>query len=257
MTLSSTVSANSLNFNNDWTGTGYTIQGSGTITLTGNAVITTGAGTNDLNNAGGGINTIACVLAGNAGMYKAGGGTLILTGANSYTGGTTVGGGTLQLGNGGTSGSILGDVNNLANLTFNHSGTFTYGGVISGTGSVDIAGPTSSTTIFTGAHLYTGVTTIHANNTLQLGPGGSLTGDTYVNGTTAVLAFNRTDTMTYAGSIFGTGGVTQMGTGHIILTGANSYTGTTTVQHGYLEINNATAVTISYSRAARISRAAN
>jgi autotransporter-associated beta strand protein len=33
-----------------------------------------------------------------------------------------------------------------------------------------------------------------------------------------------------------------MGTGHTILTGANSYTGTTTVQQGYLEINNATAL---------------
>ncbi len=174
VTLSSTVTANSLNFANDSTGTGYTIQGSGTITLTGNAVITTGAGTNNSANAGGGINTISCVLAGSAGMYKAGGGTLILTATNTYTGGTTIGGGTLQLGNGGTSGSIvtmLNNVTNLANLAFNHSGTFTYGGVISGTGSL-----------------------------------------------------------------------TQMGPGRVILTGANSYTGNTTVQYGYLEINNATAL---------------
>ena len=251
VTVSTTVAANSLNFNNDWNGTGYTISGTGTINLTGDAVITTGAGTDNTSNVGGGINTISCVLGGSVGMYKAGGGTLILAATNTYTGGTTVGAGTLQIGNGGTSGSIVGNVSNLANLAFNHSGTFTYGGVISGTGSVDIAGPTSSTTIFTGAHLYTGATTIHNGNTLELGPGGSLTGETYVNGTTAVLAFNRTDTMTYAGSIFGSGGVTQMSTGHTILTGANSYTGTTTVQHGYLEINNATAVTNLIIRAAR------
>ncbi len=223
-------SVNSIRFTTD----GYTLGGNGAITLIGaGGNITTGAGTD----------TIGCPIAGNVGLTKNGAGTLILTGANTYTSGTTVGAGTLQIGNGGTSGSILGDVNNLANLTFNHSGTFTYGGVISGTGSVDIAGPSTSTTVFTGAHLYNGVTTIHDANTLQLGPGGSLSGDTYVNGANAVLAFNRTDTMTYAGNIYGSGGVTQMATGHTILTGANSYTGTTTVQHGYLEINNATAVT--------------
>ena len=48
--------------------------------------------------------------------------------------------------------------------------------------------------------------------------------------------------MTFAGLISGTGGVTQMGPGRLILTGANSYTGLTTVQHGYLEIANPTAV---------------
>ena len=36
----------------------------------------------------------------------------ILTGANTYTGGTTITAGTLQLGNGGTTGSIAGNVVN-------------------------------------------------------------------------------------------------------------------------------------------------
>src|SRR5208283_4435526 len=117
-----------------------------------------------------GTNTIACTLAGSAGMYKAGGGTLVLTGTNSYTGGTTVGAGTLQIGNGGTAGSILGDVSNLANLAFNFSNTFTFGGNISGTGSVDILG--NGTTVFTGTNTYGGITTIHAG-TLQIGGGGA------------------------------------------------------------------------------------
>ena len=38
------------------------------------------------------------------------GGALVLTGANTYAGGTTIASGVLQLGNGGTSGSIIGDV---------------------------------------------------------------------------------------------------------------------------------------------------
>ena len=38
------------------------------------------------------------------------GGTLVLTGANTYSGGTTIASGVLQLGDGGTTGSIIGNV---------------------------------------------------------------------------------------------------------------------------------------------------
>ena len=157
--VSSPVTANSLNFSTDATMAGYMLSGS-TITLTGDAVITTGAGTNGTSNAGGGTHTIASVLAGSAGMYKAGGGTLVLTGANNYTGGTTVGGGTLQIGGGGTTGSIAGDVVNLANLAFNRSDTYTFGGNISGTGSLTQQG--SGRLILTGASSYSGVTTVQS-----------------------------------------------------------------------------------------------
>ena len=43
-------------------------------------------------------------------MNQIGAGTTILTGNNTYTGGTTISAGTLQLGNGGTTGSIVGNV---------------------------------------------------------------------------------------------------------------------------------------------------
>jgi autotransporter-associated beta strand protein len=62
-------------------------------------------------------------------------GTTIFTSDNAYTGHTTINAGTLQLGNGGTTGSIVGDVANHAIFAINRSDTFTVTfGVISGTG---------------------------------------------------------------------------------------------------------------------------
>jgi autotransporter-associated beta strand protein len=50
-----------------------------------------------------------------------GAGTWIITGTNNYSGGTTIAGGTLQLGNGGTTGDLLGNVTDNGTLTFDRS----------------------------------------------------------------------------------------------------------------------------------------
>jgi autotransporter-associated beta strand protein len=71
-------------------------------------------------------------------VQQSGSSTLVLTGTNSYTGGTTISAGTLQLGNGGTTGAITGDVVDNGQLVFARSNTVTFGGTISGTGSVTI-----------------------------------------------------------------------------------------------------------------------
>ncbi|MDJ1159934.1 autotransporter domain-containing protein [Chelatococcus sp. SYSU_G07232] len=70
------------------------------------------------------------------GLIKVGTGALTLSGNNTYSGGTTITAGTLQIGAGGTSGSILGNVVNNGSLVFNRSDDFGYSGAISGTGSV-------------------------------------------------------------------------------------------------------------------------
>ena len=179
--------------------------------------------------------TIAQGITGAGALTKAGAGGLTLTGNNAYAGGTTISAGTLQLGNGGTTGSIIGDVANSGVLSFNRSDTNTFAGAISGTGSVSQIG--TGTTILTGDSTYTGGTTISAG-TLQLGNGGttgSIVGDVADNG---VLAFNRSDTATFPGIISGSGSLSQIGAGTTILTGDNTYTGGTTISAGTLQLGN-------------------
>lgn len=149
---------------------GGTLQWGGSFNLSTSRTISLadGGGTFDTS----GFNTtITQGITGNGGLIKAGTGTIILAAANNYIGGTTINAGTLQLGNGGTTGSILGNVVNNGIFAIDRSSTFTFGGIISGTGAFEQLG--TGTTIFTGANSYTGGTTISAG-VLQLGLGGSL-----------------------------------------------------------------------------------
>jgi autotransporter-associated beta strand protein len=94
-------------------------------------------------------------------------GTEILTGANTYTGGTTItAGAQLRLGNGGTTGSIMGDVVDNGYLTFNRTDAYTFGSNISGSGNLAQVG--SGTTILNGNNTVTGQTTI-SGGTLEIG----------------------------------------------------------------------------------------
>ena len=186
-------------------------------------------------------------LGGGYSLTKAGTGNLTLSGTNLYTGATTISAGTLQLGSGGTTGSLptMSAITNNATLVINRSNTVTQGtdfsdSAIAGTGALVQAG--SGTTVFTSANTYTGTTTINAG-TLQLGNGGttgSLSTSSAItnNGTFTV---NRTDTVTqgtdFSGAaITGTGALVQAGSGTTVLTAANTYTGATTVTAGTLAI---------------------
>ena len=63
------------------------------------------------------------VISGSGSLSKSGTGTLTLTGTNTYSGGTTISAGTLQIGNGGSTGALgIGAVTNNAALVFNRSG---------------------------------------------------------------------------------------------------------------------------------------
>ena len=172
-------------------------------------------------------------------LTKSGLGTLTLTGSNTFSGLTTVETGTLQIGNGGTTGSIAGNIAVDSDLVFNRSGTTSYGGVITGNGNVTKLG--SGTLLLTGDKLAFGTTTV-ADGTLSIGNGGttgSINGDIRNAGT---VIFNRSDSVTYAGNIDGSGDVTKLGAGTLTLDGDNTFTGVAQINAGTLAVASAGAL---------------
>ena len=206
ITLNSGEVALSLNFLDNYTLTG------GSLGLGAGGNITVGAGKTD---------TIASVLTGSNGLTYNGNstGALVLSGVNTYTGGTTLTSGTLDINNASALGGITGN-------------TFTING-----GTID---NTSGAAITTSnyAQAWNGDFTFGGTNALNLGTGAvTLSGNRQltVNGTGA------NGTLTVGGVISGTGfGITKTGTGTLVLNGVNTYTGATTITAGTLSTNSVT-----------------
>ena len=189
-------------------------------------------------------------MSGSGVVNQVGTGTTILTANNTYTGGTTISAGTLQLGNSGVTGAIVGNVTNNGALAFNRSDASTFSGLVSGSGVLNQVG--TGTTILTSNNTYTGGTTISAG-TLQLGNGGvtgAILGEVTNNG---ALTFNRSDTLGFAGLISGNGTVNQNGTGATVLTAQNTYSGPTNINTGILRAG--TASTLSPNSAVNVAAA--
>ena len=193
-------------------------------------------------------NTVTGVISNGPGantlsLIKANTSTWTLLGANTYTGSTTISGGTLQIGNGTIDGTISGSssIVNSAALVFNTAATPTNASAISGTGTVTKIG--AGTLILAGASNYTGPTTI-STGTLQFGNGtkdGSLSGTSSIVNN-AALTFNTTGTGSNTSTISGTGTLTKFGAGTLTLGGSNTYTGITTVNAGTLQFSKPVAL---------------
>ena len=145
--------------------------------------------------------TLSGAISGPGSLTKIGAGTLMLSGAGTYTGATAVNVGTLQA------------------------------------GAVNAFSPFSAFTIASGA-------TLDLNSFNQTI--GSLAGAGGVTLGSAILTTGNDNTSTvFSGSIVGTGGLTKIGAGTFMLTGASTYTGPTNVNAGILSVNGSLASTVS------------
>ncbi|MEV8520194.1 autotransporter-associated beta strand repeat-containing protein [Dyella marensis] len=167
--------------------------------------------------------TVSQPLSGTGSLTKLGAGTLVLSGANSYSGGTTISAGTLQ----GDASSLQGNITDNALLVFNQGTDGSFAGVVSGTGALTKLG--AGTLTLSGANSYSGGTTISAG-TLQ-GDASSLQGSIVDN---AALVINQGSDATFNGSISGSGTLLKSGAGTLTLDTANPLTGATTVAAGTL-----------------------
>ncbi|MGA2254373.1 MAG: autotransporter-associated beta strand repeat-containing protein, partial [Thermoguttaceae bacterium] len=215
-------------------------------------------------------------------VTKLGANTLTLTGSSTYLGLTTIGAGTLQLGDGsgGDDASLntSGVVNNAA-LVYNVFGSQAANYTISGSGSLTKAG-SGTLTLSGSSYTYSGNTfltsgtmaminapntaglpssslVMSSNATLDLSAAnlglvavgsladaaGSPTGhQVLLGGNTLETGLDNSNT-TFSGAISGNGGILiKSGSGTFTLTGTNTYSGGTQINGGILNINGDSAL---------------
>ncbi|MDG2182101.1 MAG: autotransporter-associated beta strand repeat-containing protein [Mariniblastus sp.] len=110
-------------------------------------------------------------------------GTLTLTGNTTLTGGVRIDGGlssVLQIGNGGTTGSVTSEIDNRGLVVFNRSNAYTHSGVISTTGLGTVRQSGSGTTTLTGVNSYLGETQVNAGTLVINGDQSAATGNVIV-----------------------------------------------------------------------------
>ncbi|WP_126006329.1 autotransporter outer membrane beta-barrel domain-containing protein [Sphingomonas koreensis] len=203
------VSASGLQFAVD----GYRVEG-GTLTLTAPATLRVG----DASAAGAGYTaTIASTIAGSGGIDKTDLGTLVLTGVNTYTGGTRISGGTLAVSSDGALGAASGG------LTFGGGG-LRADGAFSSTRAITVNA--GGGTIDTQANAVTLSGSLTGSGALAKAGSGTLTFSGDGSAYTGTLT-NRAGTLAISGN-FG-GSVVSQGS---VLTVGGSVAGDVTVGAG-------------------------
>ena len=211
-------------------------DGSNDASITGN-ILNNGTLTfNNFNPA-----TYAGNINGSGAVNVNGSGLLVLTGSSNYSNGTTISsGGTLQLGNGASNGSVAGNINNNSTLVFNNGAAQAYAGVISGNGNFVKTGPGTLSLTSASGQQYTGNTTINAG-VLKIGnTSGSATG-------TGNVLVTSAGTLSGPGIIVpGSGNALTIDTGGAVAPAPNaSAFGTLTVS-GDLQFNTASALNLNF-----------
>jgi autotransporter-associated beta strand protein len=162
----------------------------------------------------------SAVLAGSQALVKTTTASMTLSGANTYSGGTTLQEGLLNLNNGGNaSSSAIG------------TGTLTIlGGTLGNTSGSSVTLATQNTQIWNGDFAFAGT------SDLNLGTGAVTLGN---NRTVTV----NTGTLTVGGLVSGgTFGITKAGPGTLVLAGGYSFSGPTQVTGGRLDIGSGVTI---------------
>ncbi|WP_235924456.1 autotransporter domain-containing protein [Brucella anthropi] len=208
--------------------------------LSGHGNVALGSNYLQINNAAG---TFSGVISGVGGV-NIGSGQQVFTGTNSYTGGTGImAGAVLELGNGGTEGSVAGSITNYGAVVFNRSDDVLYNGEITGNGLFAHVGSGKLTLTTTSSSR--GDVLIGPDSTLQLGSGGTTghIGGTNFTGTIinlGTLIYDRSNAVSWKGIYAGNGEIIKEGTNTLTLTGDSSnYDGLTTVKRGKLIVGDA------------------
>ena len=297
-TVTASESVNALKLTTSTTGQSLAIDPGQTLTLTTGGLLFTGA--NDYSITGGTLKsntatnsdlmihqygtgnlTIGSVIADGVGksvLTKAGDGTLILSGTNTYTGLTLVTGGTLSISSdsnlGGTNGTFANLTSSTGSSSVTYTGSLPTGFVVgstilgrtvtainTGTSTITLSGNANANlTTGTASWAYTSVAASQYDTSgLWLSSGGVLQATSSfslseTNGTTTATrrvtigngggGFDVTgaNTLTVPGTINATGMMSKSGTGTLVLSGANSITAGVTIEDGTVRLGNANAL---------------
>lgn len=220
LTVSNTaVNAETITLN----GTGVSgvgaLTSTGTSSLAGNVILAT-----DSTVGVTGTMAVNGNVSGNRKLTKIGTGTLALAGNNTYSGGTTITSGTVQVGTGGSTGNLgTGGVSNSGALVYNRTGTLTESNAISGTGTLTQAG--TGTVILSNTSTYTGATSVNSG-TLQV--------DGSIGNSAVTVANNATLASGTTGNI---GNSVSVSSGGKLAAGGVGAVGTATVGTGGLALS--------------------
>jgi autotransporter-associated beta strand protein len=154
-------------------------------------------------------------ISGTGALTKQGNSTLaIANSGNDFSGGVNLQQGTLQLGNGSTTGDLgSGPLANSGNLVLDRSDSFILANIVSGNGNLTQAGAGAVTVPVSGDS--TGTVSVNSG-TLQIGPSG---------------------TNQFFGNVTGAGAFGVNGSGTLVLNGAATYAGGTVISNGTLQFN--------------------
>lgn len=229
--------------------TGSILKGNVTSTGSNNSLELKGTGS-----ASGNITGVSTITAKDSGTWTLGGtvntnaasesallvenGKLIVTGnvsnSGSGAGATVANGGTLQIGDGNSSGSVTSDISvgDNSQLVFNRSNNLAYSASVSGTGT--LVKSNLNLLELRGNNSYSGGTIINGG-TLRVAEGGSLGDGNVLNN--GALEFAASSPTTVSNVISGAGSFAQVGSGRITLGAANTYAGSTKINSGQLAIS--------------------